>query len=392
MKNVTYEEFIQDILNTRGRFACGEEYHERHHIVPKCMGGSDDNENLIDLYAKEHFEAHRLLAAENPNNDKLVYAWWMMSTMKSEYTKERYEVSAAEYEEAKKAYANIMSNKMSGEGNPFYGKCHSEETKNILRQQRTGMKASDETRKKISNICKGRFQDPTERMKCGRPHTEEWKQEQSVRMSGVNHPMFGRNHTEETKEKMKIYAQNRPEEHNKKISEIQKERFKNPENNPMYGKHHTEETKEKIRQANIGRKLSDEAKQKISAANAGENSWNSQRVIQYTLLGEKIKVWPYIKAAETELHISHISQCINGSRKSAGGFLWRKEDDPLTEDEINELRTTSKHRQKGVSWHKRSNKWAAYIKINGKTKHLGYFNDLEEAISARLDAENKITI
>lgn len=337
MGNLTYEEFIQNILDTRGRFNCGNEYHERHHILPRCMDGGDEKDNLIDLFAREHFIAHRLLALENPDNDKLVYAWWMMSTMKSEYTKERYEVSAEEYEEAKKVHANILSEKMVGEGNPFYGKHHTEEIRSILSQQHTGMKASDETRQKLSDIGKERFQDPNERMKCGRPHTEEWKQEQSIRMSGENHPMFGKSHTEDTKEKMRAYAKNRPEEHNKKISETQKERFKDPENNPMYGKHHSEETKEKIRQANLGRQLSDEAKQKIRSANSGENSWNSQRVIQYTLLGEKVKVWSYIKAAETELHISHISQCANGNRKSAVGFLWRKEDNPLTEDEINGL-------------------------------------------------------
>ena len=33
-------------------------YYEKHHIVPKCMGGSDDTENLIILTAREHFIAH----------------------------------------------------------------------------------------------------------------------------------------------------------------------------------------------------------------------------------------------------------------------------------------------------------------------------------------------
>jgi hypothetical protein len=32
---MTYQEFIDNILNTRGRFSCGNEYHERHHIKPK---------------------------------------------------------------------------------------------------------------------------------------------------------------------------------------------------------------------------------------------------------------------------------------------------------------------------------------------------------------------
>ena len=33
----------------------------------------------------------------------------------------------------------------------------------------------------------------------------------------------------------------------------------------------------------------------------------------------------------------------------------------------------------GVSWHKRDKKWNAYIRIDGKVKHLGYFHDEKEA-------------
>ena len=41
----------------------------------------------------------------------------------------------------------------------------------------------------------------------------------------------------------------------------------------------------------------------------------------------------------------------------------------------------------GVSWYKRSNKWRAQIKLNNKTKHLGYYENIEEAIQARRQAE-----
>ena len=78
----TYQDFINNILETRGRFNCGDEYHEKHHIIPKCMDGTDDEDNLIDLYAKEHFIAHKLLALENKENDKLQYAWWCMCSFK----------------------------------------------------------------------------------------------------------------------------------------------------------------------------------------------------------------------------------------------------------------------------------------------------------------------
>ena len=93
---MTYQDFIYNILQTRGRFACGDEYHERHHIKPKCLGGTNDEDNLIDLFAREHFEAHRLLALENPNTSELVYAWTCMAMLNNDNQK-RYVVSSEEY-------------------------------------------------------------------------------------------------------------------------------------------------------------------------------------------------------------------------------------------------------------------------------------------------------
>jgi predicted metal-binding transcription factor (methanogenesis marker protein 9) len=110
---MTYQEFINNVLQTRGRFACGEEYHERHHITPRCMDGNDDEENLIDLFAREHFIAHKLLALENPENDKFVYAWWCMCTLPGS-SKKRIDITAQDYEEARKKYAE----KFSGDKNP----------------------------------------------------------------------------------------------------------------------------------------------------------------------------------------------------------------------------------------------------------------------------------
>lgn len=43
----------------------------------------------------------------------------------------------------------------------------------------------------------------------------------------------------------------------------------------------------------------------------------------------------------------------------------------------------------GVHWHKQRNKWVAYIYINGKRTHIGYFNTLEEATRVRQVAEEK---
>ena len=39
---------------------------------------------------------------------------------------------------------------------------------------------------------------------------------------------------------------------------------------------------------------------------------------------------------------------------------------------------------KGITFHKKSNKWHAYININGKRQNLGFFEKIEDAINARV--------
>jgi len=41
---------------------------------------------------------------------------------------------------------------------------------------------------------------------------------------------------------------------------------------------------------------------------------------------------------------------------------------------------------KGVCWHKKAQKWMAYIQVNGKLKYLGLYTDIEEASKAYLEA------
>nr|NP_043747.1 hypothetical protein AlmafMp28 [Allomyces macrogynus]AAC49248.1 ORF211 [Allomyces macrogynus] len=93
-----------------------------------------------------------------------------------------------------------------------------DESMNIKREAANapfGVKASDETKAKMSESRKGRT------------------------------PMLGKTHTEETKAK---------------ISEAIK-----GENNPMFGKTHTEEAKAKISASRLGKPLSDEIRAKMSA-------------------------------------------------------------------------------------------------------------------------------
>lgn len=54
-------------------------YYESHHIVPRCMGGSDSCENLVLLTAEEHWVAHLLLCRMYPDEPKLAFACKAMS-------------------------------------------------------------------------------------------------------------------------------------------------------------------------------------------------------------------------------------------------------------------------------------------------------------------------
>lgn len=56
---------------------CG--YVERHHVVPRCVGGDDDQSNIVALTAREHFLAHMLLWKMYPDKRGLVYAASMMA-------------------------------------------------------------------------------------------------------------------------------------------------------------------------------------------------------------------------------------------------------------------------------------------------------------------------
>ena len=55
-------------------------YKEKHHIIPRCMGGSDEVDNLVDLTPEEHFVAHQLLVKMYPESLDLWKAAMLMAS------------------------------------------------------------------------------------------------------------------------------------------------------------------------------------------------------------------------------------------------------------------------------------------------------------------------
>lgn len=58
LKNKYTKYYFLIINNSKNRT---KQYSEKHHIIPKSFGGTDDSENLVDLTPREHFICHMLL-------------------------------------------------------------------------------------------------------------------------------------------------------------------------------------------------------------------------------------------------------------------------------------------------------------------------------------------
>lgn len=68
------------IRRSKRRILENDIYTEKHHIIPKCLGGSGNSWNIAILTAEEHYIAHLLLVKIFPDNDKLVFAAKMLAT------------------------------------------------------------------------------------------------------------------------------------------------------------------------------------------------------------------------------------------------------------------------------------------------------------------------
>ena len=106
-----YQKIYNNIIE-RGKNRKLLGYTERHHIVPRCMGGSESADNLVDLTAKEHFLCHKLLVEMYPNIDKLVWGFWIMAKMKGRGQLRHYRVGAREYERLRERYSQVLKKRV----------------------------------------------------------------------------------------------------------------------------------------------------------------------------------------------------------------------------------------------------------------------------------------
>lgn len=191
--NNKYKHWYDSIIKSANNRQLNEdEYYERHHIVPKSIGGSNDAENLVTLTTREHFVCHRLLVKfvdDEYKRRKMLHALGMF--LQNGQGQQRI-LSSREYAIVRQANADARRN----------------------------MPRSKETRDKISKSLKGntpwnkgttgdeRLVWPEERKQRlsatnkGRKLTAEHAEK--IRQAKLGHTagMTGKTHSEETRRKM----------------------------------------------------------------------------------------------------------------------------------------------------------------------------------------------
>src|SRR5574343_396742 len=151
-------------------------YTEKHHIIPRCLGGSNDKSNLVLLTGREHYLCHYLLVKIYKDNHKLIYALHRMIFSKNTIKNVgRYgpKLTSKEYEIIRIKHSNAVS--------------HSQKGKMLTNEQR----------KAIDIFKKGKIV------------SNETKHLMSISKMGENNNFFGKHHTEESINKFKKTIQNK---------------------------------------------------------------------------------------------------------------------------------------------------------------------------------------
>lgn len=176
------------ITRAQARVLPASTYVERHHIVPKSLGGSNAKSNIAALTAREHLICHLLLVKMTNGDAKSKMACAAMRMMFSSKNHTRCPPNSRTYETIRSLVAE-------------------------LKRGKTGYKHSDESKKKISESKLGK----------SRTISPEWRDKIIKSQTGMKKSPC----SEERKKKISDAQRGIPRggqtaEHRKKVSESKK--------------------------------------------------------------------------------------------------------------------------------------------------------------------------
>lgn len=198
----TYDSLITKCLSTNYDPSI---YLEVHHIVPKCMGGTNEKSNLVSMTTREHIIAHMLLARIYPDEYKLIFAVNCILDTRN-FSEKGLRISSRTIARFREENRKALSETRKGENNPNYGNHHSEESRKLMSLKQKGEKHwlfgknhKEETKIKISNSLKGE-NNPNYGIKFTKEHRENISKARIGKFTGENNSFYGKTHTESSKE------------------------------------------------------------------------------------------------------------------------------------------------------------------------------------------------
>jgi hypothetical protein len=187
-----YEKWYNQIT-ARGQTRITNQRTESHHIIPKCLGGSDDTSNLTNVTLREHFICHWLLTKihQGKHRHQMLKALWMMRAENQNQTRYNSKITSRVYAKLKEEYSVLQSQRVSGENNPMWGKTQSEKARALISQKNTGKKLTEEQIAKQIAAQTGRKR---------KLFSQEWLDNMSKSKQGENNPNFGKKTSDKTRE------------------------------------------------------------------------------------------------------------------------------------------------------------------------------------------------
>jgi hypothetical protein len=161
-----YSQWYYNIINrAKSRTLDDCVYSEKHHIIPRSLGGTNATSNIAVLTAREHFICHCLLPkfTTGQNQVKMFHAAWRMCFTKHKNCQE-YKITSTTYAFLKTQRANYLKT-IKGNKHPNFGK----------KTGRTSHSFTPEWKANISSARKG-----SQPWNKGIPVPEDQKRRQST--------------------------------------------------------------------------------------------------------------------------------------------------------------------------------------------------------------------
>lgn len=204
-----YTKIYYQLIN-RARCRTVEGYREKHHIIPKCIGGTNDKSNLVSLTAREHFICHLLLVRMVDDVKHLTSLRFALAKFRQSNSQQcRSILNSWEFEQIRKAHSEAA--RISATGKKYTRTDEYRAKLSVALKGKPsllkGRSLPESTKQKISAKHKGRV-SPTAGKQLN--ITDESRQQRAERMKLNRQSRAGMLHSDETKSKISAANKGRP--------------------------------------------------------------------------------------------------------------------------------------------------------------------------------------